>query len=87
MLSYTQKTEVLIIIISCNLLKHKNEEVIFLLMVTLAFESCQPCEQKCEFVEGQEVNIFSGVYSRMSNHSVKGLGEGINKYEAKDQES
>lgn len=31
--------------------------------------------------------MFSGVYSRMSKHSVKGLGEGINKYEAKDQES
>lgn len=32
-------------------------------------------------------NVFSGVYSRMSKSSVKNLGEGMNKYEAKDQKS
>jgi hypothetical protein len=32
-------------------------------------------------------SIFSGVYSRMSKSSVKGLGEGMNKYEEQDQKA
>jgi len=44
------------------------KKVILLVLVALAFASCQPCEQVCAYKEGSEVNIK--VKSIVNNNGV-----------------